>query len=114
MSHAIEFIETAMFTKAIQAIASEEELQQLQNELIAQPDKGELIQGTGGLRKVRMATGTQGKGGGAQAAFAQAIGTSLDTVKSWESKRRNPTGLAAKVLATLQQRPGFYEVLAAH
>ena len=36
-----------------------------------------------------------------QAQLAQALGTSVDTIKSWESKRRNPTGLAAKVLAIL-------------
>nr|WP_245635174.1 type II toxin-antitoxin system RelE/ParE family toxin [Marinobacterium profundum] len=35
----------------------------LQEELIAQPDKGNLIQGTGGLRKIRIATGGQGKSG---------------------------------------------------
>jgi DNA-binding transcriptional regulator YiaG len=29
------------------------------------------------------------------------MGTSVDTIKSWETKRRNPTGLAAKVLATI-------------
>jgi len=49
-----------------------------------------------------------------QAEFADAMGTSVDTVKSWESKRRNPTGLAAKVLATIQENPAFYNELASH
>ena len=49
-----------------------------------------------------------------QALLAQALGTSVDTIKSWESKRRNPTGLAAKVLATIQDNPEFYHQLAAH
>jgi len=49
-----------------------------------------------------------------QAEFAQALGTSIDTVKSWESKRRNPTGLAAKVLATMQDNHALYNELAAH
>ncbi|GAA0511617.1 NadS family protein [Tatumella terrea] len=49
-----------------------------------------------------------------QAELAAALGTSLDTVKSWEQKRRNPTGLAAKVLATLQDDPQYFKVLAAH
>lgn len=31
-----------------------------------------------------------------QSEMAKALGTSVDTIKSWESKRRNPTGLAAK------------------
>lgn len=49
-----------------------------------------------------------------QAQLAQALGTSVDTIKSWESKRRNPTGLAAKVLATIQDNPEFYRQLARH
>ncbi|WP_018867109.1 MULTISPECIES: NadS family protein [unclassified Thioalkalivibrio] len=49
-----------------------------------------------------------------QAEFAKAMGTSVDTIKSWEAKRRNPTGLAAKVLATIQDNPSFYSEIAAH
>lgn len=49
-----------------------------------------------------------------QVEFAKALGTSVDTIKSWESKRRNPTGLAAKVLATIEEDPRFYTALAAH
>lgn len=49
-----------------------------------------------------------------QSEMAKALGTSLDTIKSWESKRRNPTGLAAKVLATIQANPAFFYALAAH
>lgn len=49
-----------------------------------------------------------------QVQLAQALGTSVDTIKSWESKRRNPTGLAAKVLAMIQDNPEFYRQLAEH
>lgn len=49
-----------------------------------------------------------------QLEFAQTLGTSVDTIKSWESKRRNPTGLAAKVLATMQDDHSLYNELAAH
>ena len=49
-----------------------------------------------------------------QVEFAKAMGTSVDTIKSWEAKRRNPTGLAAKVLATIQTNPDFYNQLASH
>ena len=47
MSHAIEFIETPIFTKQIKAIATDDEMKNLQVEIIAQPEKGDLIQGTG-------------------------------------------------------------------
>ncbi|MDX7986675.1 addiction module toxin RelE [Xenorhabdus sp. 12] len=63
MSHAIEFIETSIFTQQIKEIATDDELKELQRELIESPEKGDLIRGTGGLRKIRMATGSQGKSG---------------------------------------------------
>ena len=49
-----------------------------------------------------------------QAEFAATMGVSVDTIKSWECKRRNPAGLAAKVLATIQDDPKIYSALAAH
>ena len=49
-----------------------------------------------------------------QKELADALGTSVDTIKSWENKRRNPTGLAAKVLATIQDNPNYFHDLAAH
>ena len=33
-----------------------------------------------------------------QSEMAKALGTSVDTIKSWESKRRNPTGLALSLI----------------
>jgi len=53
-----------MFTRQIKQIATDDDLKELQRELIETPDKGDLIQNTGGLRKIRMATGTQGKAAG--------------------------------------------------
>jgi hypothetical protein len=69
VSHAIEFIETPMFTRQIKQIATDEELRELQKTLIESPDKGDIIQKTGGLRKVRMATGNQGKSGSARVIY---------------------------------------------
>ncbi|HCP1918486.1 TPA: type II toxin-antitoxin system RelE/ParE family toxin [Escherichia coli] len=63
MGKAIIFIETPMFTRQIKQIATDDELKELQKELIGTPDKGDLIQQTGGLRKVRMVAGSQGKSG---------------------------------------------------
>ncbi|RSD30342.1 NadS family protein [Vibrio pectenicida] len=49
-----------------------------------------------------------------QAELAATMDVSIDTIKSWESKRRNPSGLAAKVLATIQDDPKVYDALAEH
>ena len=69
MSHALEFIETSMFTRQIKQIATDDELKDLQKQIIESPAKGELIQQTGGLRKIRMATGSQGKSGSARVIY---------------------------------------------
>ena len=69
MSHALEFIETSIFTRQIKQIATDDELKDLQKQLIESPAKGELIQQTGGLRKIRMATGSQGKSGSARVIY---------------------------------------------
>jgi len=47
-----------------------------------------------------------------QVEFAAALGTSVDTIKSWEAKRRNPTGLAAKVLGVIKENPDLFRKLA--
>ncbi len=41
--------ETSLFTRQITSIATDDELKDLQKELIAWPDKGDLIQQTGGV-----------------------------------------------------------------
>ncbi|MCE0846989.1 type II toxin-antitoxin system RelE/ParE family toxin [Buttiauxella sp. A2-C1_F] len=69
MSHALEFIETSMFTRQIKQITTDDELKDLKKQLIESPAKGELIQQTGGLRKIRMATGSQGKSGSARVIY---------------------------------------------
>ncbi len=65
----MEFIEYPRFSKRLPNIASDYELQLLQKELRANPEKGDLIQGTGGARKIRMAIGTKGKSGGARVIY---------------------------------------------
>jgi hypothetical protein len=65
----MEFIETSMFTRQIKQIATDDELKELQRELIGFPDKGDLIQQTGRLRKIRMAIGSRGKSGSARVIY---------------------------------------------
>ena len=58
-----------MFIRQIKQIATDEELPELQKALIASPDRGDLIQRTGGLRKIRMATGNQDKSSSARVIY---------------------------------------------
>lgn len=58
------FIETSIFTKQYTQYLSDDEYRELQNFLINKPDAGVLIQGTGGLRKLRWSLRSKGKRGG--------------------------------------------------
>lgn len=58
------FIETQIFAKRFAAYLSDQDYRELQNFLLEKPDIGDVIQGTGGLRKVRWGTNARGKRGG--------------------------------------------------
>ena len=62
-------LETHAFTAAILELLSDEEYRLLQAVLVARPDSGRLIRGTGGLRKVRWAAKGHGKRGGVRAIY---------------------------------------------
>jgi hypothetical protein len=56
------FVETAVFTKQIEKKASLDVLIAIQNDLIADPTRGDVVQGTGGVRKARIADPQSGRG----------------------------------------------------
>lgn len=58
------FIETDIFTEDVKTLLDDDEYHKLQVFLATQPDFGDLIQNTGGLRKIRWLSGGRGKRGG--------------------------------------------------
>jgi hypothetical protein len=60
----LSFIETKLFTKLVTEHLSDEEYARLQGVLIKDPDTGDLIPGSGGVRKVRWGVKGRGKRGG--------------------------------------------------
>lgn len=62
------FIETVAFTREVRRLDLEDDLQDLQEVLRANPTAGVLDPGTGGLRKIRMGVRSRGQGkrGGAR------------------------------------------------
>lgn len=56
------FYELPAFEKRREYYLDDEAFKALQNELIANPKAGAIIQGTGGLRKLRFADETRGQG----------------------------------------------------
>lgn len=60
----LTFSETSVFTRQITGLLSDDDLKALQWALMARPDRGNLIRGSGGLRKIRWARSGRGKRGG--------------------------------------------------
>lgn len=62
-------VETSLFTRLIKALMSDDEYRALQEALVGRPGLGDLIPGSGGLRKVRWNTTGQGKRGGVRVIY---------------------------------------------
>ena len=60
----ISFVETKLFTRLIQEYLSDDEYSKLQQALVANPEAGPVIRGSGGIRKLRWAVAGRGKRGG--------------------------------------------------
>ena len=60
----MRFIETPVFTEEVREILRDDEYWALQLALILRPEQGRLIQGSGGLRKLRWGAKGQGKRSG--------------------------------------------------
>ena len=63
------FIETEIFTEDVKLLLDDDEYRKLQVFLAMQPDYGDLIQNTGGLRKIRWLSGGRGKRGGVRVIY---------------------------------------------
>ncbi len=63
------FVEASVFEKYRANYLTDEQYTALQNELLALPDAGDVIQGSGGLRKIRAASGGRGKRGGVRVIY---------------------------------------------
>lgn len=59
------FIEATRFTERIQQLRAESQLWTLEHLLCHDPEKGSMIQGTGGFRKIRIGLPGRGKRGAA-------------------------------------------------
>ena len=60
----MEFKETSVFTKQIEKLLPHEQYREFQQELLFNPAAGDLIKGSGGLRKIRWKSASGGKRGG--------------------------------------------------
>lgn len=63
------FLETRAFTRRVTELLEDDDYGRLQRYLVEHPDAGDVIEGTGGLRKIRVAMAARGKSGGARVIY---------------------------------------------
>jgi mRNA-degrading endonuclease RelE of RelBE toxin-antitoxin system len=66
-------VETPIFTKRIARILDEESYRLLQLHLLHRPNAGDIIRGSGGIRKIRWTPSGSGKRGGARVLYYWAV-----------------------------------------
>ncbi|SRR6266496_3088386 len=60
----ISFVETRLFTRLVNEYLSDDDYARLQQTLARSPEQGEIIRGSGGVRKMRWSVAGRGKRGG--------------------------------------------------
>ena len=66
-------VETTIFTRLIRELLSDDDYKKFQLALVNRPDMGDLIKGSGGLRKVRWSLPSGGKRGGIRVIYYWAV-----------------------------------------
>ena len=64
-----EFIETSVFSAYLPDYLTDEEYTALQEHLCETPEAGDLVRGSGGIRKLRWARAGSGKSGGVRVCY---------------------------------------------
>ena len=65
----MEFIETPTFTRLLTELLTDDDYTALQNVLVVNPERGDIIKGSGGIRKLRHALPGRGKSGGVRVIY---------------------------------------------
>lgn len=108
-------VETPSYLRAAEAIFTETEREEIVAMVAANPECGEVVAGTGGFRKVRVARGGMGKRGGARLIYMwrnEAFPVFLVTVyaknekENLSKKERNELAKRAdEIFAKYRSRP---------
>lgn len=81
------FIETTRFTHAVTSRLADAEYAELQLDLVDRPDRGSIIEGSGGIRKLRLGVAGRGKSGGVRVIYYWQV--ARDTILMLEIYRKN-------------------------
>lgn len=93
----IAITELPPFSKKVTKILSQEEQEALHRHLIQHPDEGDVIPGTGGIRKLRWAASGRGKRGGARVIyFYHVVGTTIYLMACYTKNEQDDISPAVK------------------
>ena len=82
------FLETSLFTEQVTAAMSDETYQGLQTFLLENPAAGDLLQHSGGLRKIRWAGSGRGKRGGSRIIYYWNLGDKILMIYIYQKNER--------------------------
>ena len=95
-------IETPTFTRQITRLLRDDEYARFQSQLVADPKAGDVIPGSGGLRKIRWSRSGRGKRGGIRVIYFAAIEDRIYLLAAFaKSVRDNLSVAQIKVLRRL-------------
>lgn len=98
----LQFIESPVYSEQIDDLLGAEDHRRLQLHLLERPDRGDLIKGTGGLRKIRWAGSGRGKRGGIRVVYYLWHGDTAFMLFAYpKNKQENLTPAQAKLLKDL-------------
>ncbi len=98
----LQFIESSVYAELIDDLLSAEEHRQLQLHLLEQPDRGDIIKGSGGMRKLRWAGSGRGKRGGIRVIYYLWRGDTAFLLFAYpKNQQEDLTPSQAKVLKNL-------------
>lgn len=102
----MKIIETTIFSRKISSLLSPEEYRDFQNELIENPEKGNIIRGSGGLRKIRIGLSGRGKSGGVRVIYYWIVKSEVILMLLAYSKNEqdNLTSSQLKILKLLVEK----------
>ena len=102
----MRIIETSVFTKRLMNLLLDEEYRKLQAEIVMNPEKGKLIVGSGGLRKIRWVIPGKGKSGGVRIIYYWAKAKEIILMLSIYSKNEQDdlSREQLKILKSLVQK----------
>ncbi len=99
------FIETSIFTKLMPKYLSDDEYRAFQSHLMTQPDAGDIVRKSGGVRKIRWKQKGRGKRGGTRIIYywkKKASEIWLLTIYSKPRKETIPSHILKKIAEEIE------------